>query len=157
VVYLYENNTFVENADFSDLAQNYCGFFDVDKAKKQIHVMTKSGCCWHQYSDFIIKNGSPFLLKQSEEQLDASGLYFETEVKEWKNRYINYKYKTIDTDIVSKYILLSYTLENNKKMYLIKTETNHLYYFFTKKTEILNFFTVMYFLFKKKIRFLLKW
>jgi hypothetical protein len=119
--------------------------------------MTKSGCCWHQYSDFIIKNGSPFLLKQSEEQLDASGLYFETEVKEWKNRYITYKYKTIHTDIISKYILLSYTLENNKKMYLIKTETNHLYYFFTKKTEILNFFTVMYFLFKKKIRFLLKW
>lgn len=133
VVYLYENNAFVENADFSDLAQNYCGFFDVDKAKKQIHVMTKSGCCWHQYYDFIIKNGSPFLLKQSEEELDASGLYYETAVKEWKNRYITYKYKTIDTDIVSKYILLSYTLENNKKMYLIKTETNHLYYFFTKK------------------------
>ncbi|MBO6184462.1 MAG: hypothetical protein J6O88_07185 [Chryseobacterium sp.] len=133
VVYLYQKNGFVENSDFSDLAQNYCGFFDIDESKKQIHVMTKSGCCWHQYSDFIIKNGKPFLVKQSEEALDASGLYFETTVIEWKNKYTTHKYQTIATDIIPDNILTSYTLENNKKMYLIKTEAKDIYYFFTKK------------------------
>lgn len=132
-VYLYQKNSFVENSDFSDLAQNYCGFFDVDQSKKQIHVMTKSGCCWHQYSDYIIKDRKPFLIKQAEEALDGSGLYFETSVQEWKNKYIVYKYQTIASDIISDYILTNYEVENGKKMYLIKTENNQLYYFFTKK------------------------
>lgn len=132
-VYINDKNGFVENPDFSDLAQHYCGFFDVDESKKQIHVMTKSGCCWHQYSDFIIKNGKPFLIKQSEEALDATGLYFETTVKEWKNKYIYYKFKTIAADIAADYILTSYTVENAKKMYLIKKYDNDLYYLFTKK------------------------
>ncbi|MGO4710403.1 hypothetical protein AB4Y90_15130 [Chryseobacterium sp. 2TAF14] len=149
-VYLYQNNSFVENSDFSDLAQNYCGFFQVDQSKKQIHVMTKSGCCWHQYSDFIIKNGDPFLIKQSEEELNISGLYFETSVKEWKNKYITYKYKTIAADIISDYILVSYTLENNKRMYLIKTENNNLYYFFTKKNGDIELMYHDIFLYSKK-------
>lgn len=130
-VYINDKNGFVENPDFSDLAQNYCGFFDVDESKKQIHVMTKSGCCWHQYSDFKIKNGKPFLIKQSEEALDATGLYFETTVKEWKNKYIYYKFKTIAADISADYILTSYTVENAKKMYLIKKYDNDLCYLFT--------------------------
>jgi hypothetical protein len=41
------------------LTKDYCGFFEVNEQEKKISTMTKSGCCWHQYSDFIVKNNNP--------------------------------------------------------------------------------------------------
>jgi len=43
-VYLYKNNTFEYNQDFTDLAVNNCGFFDVNSSKKQLSTFSKSGC-----------------------------------------------------------------------------------------------------------------
>jgi len=33
--------------------------FEVDPKGKRIHTMTKSGCCWHQVSEYIVENNNP--------------------------------------------------------------------------------------------------
>ena len=90
--------------------------------------MTKSGCCWHQYSDFIIKDNSPFLISEVEEQLHPNGLMFEVSFKEWKNgKYIESTENL--PALEDQKILLSYQLSGGKKMVLFMYE-NELQYFF---------------------------
>lgn len=58
IVYLFNENQFTYNQDFTDLVINNCGFFSIDKEKKQLRTFTKSGCCWHSYSTYqIVNNG----------------------------------------------------------------------------------------------------
>lgn len=54
-IYLARSSGFSFSSGFTQLAQNYCGMFDIDYANKEIHTMTKSGCCWHQFSTFIVE------------------------------------------------------------------------------------------------------
>ncbi|RPD45207.1 hypothetical protein DNI29_17600 [Hymenobacter sediminis] len=61
---------------FTDLAQEYCGMFQVDAKTKRLHTSTKSGCCWHQDSEFIIRNGEPSLVRQVE--MDMMRFPFQT-------------------------------------------------------------------------------
>ena len=147
-VYLFENNDFEFNNAFSDLAQNYCGFFSINKEKKQLNVMTKSGCCWHQYSDFIIKNNEPFLVRQVEEQLHPNGLMLEISFKEWKNgKYIEYK-ETLPA-LEGQKELLSYQLSGGKRLILFMNE-NELNYFFLNSKEFIELHYNGTFIYSKK-------
>jgi len=58
-IYLANNRSFHLNEDFTKLAQGGCGMFNLDPAKKMIFTMFKSGCCWHQYSNYIVENNVP--------------------------------------------------------------------------------------------------
>lgn len=136
-VFLKLKNQFVRSAEFTDLAQNYCGFFSVEKEKKQLHTMTKSGCCWHQYSDFIVKNNKPLLIHQVEESLNNSGLYFEQSIMDSKNGKQTTSYKNYlvnDEDLQDK-VLVSYDLLNGKKMNLLLSDNNQIYYFLCKTDD----------------------
>lgn len=66
-IYLATSNGFKLNSEFTRLAQEYCGMFDVDSKAKKINTMTKSGCCWHQFSEFIVENNNPKVIKIIEE------------------------------------------------------------------------------------------
>ena len=55
---------------FTELAQNYCGMFETDAATKRLKTSTKSGCCWHQFSEFIVVRNAPKAVKIVEEQWD---------------------------------------------------------------------------------------
>lgn len=50
-----DNRELIHSAAFTSLAQDYLGMFDVDPENERIHTMTKSGCCWHQFSEFAVK------------------------------------------------------------------------------------------------------
>lgn len=63
-VYLASEGSFLFNEDFTQLAQANCGMFDVDPSKKTISTMTKSGCCWHQYSVYKVENNIPKLISK---------------------------------------------------------------------------------------------
>ena len=131
-VYLFENNTFEFNTAFSDLAQNYCGFFSINKEKKQLNVMTKSGCCWHQYSDFIIKNNKPFLVREVEEQLHPNGLMLNISFKEWKDgKYIESTENL--PALENQKELLSYQLSGGKRLILFMNEDELNYFFLSSK------------------------
>jgi len=58
-IYISEDNKFVYNEKFTELGQDYLGMFNVDHEKKIISTMQKSGCCYHEYSDFIVENNVP--------------------------------------------------------------------------------------------------
>ncbi|RAJ02257.1 hypothetical protein LX64_03266 [Chitinophaga skermanii] len=58
-VYLATTNGFQHSESFTRLAQDYCGMFQIDAKKKEIHTMTKSGCCWHQFSTFKVEGNEP--------------------------------------------------------------------------------------------------
>jgi hypothetical protein len=66
-IYLATKTGFKFSPDFTALAQEYCGMFQVNYKTKKISVMTKSGCCWHQYSEFIVENNKPKVIKIVEE------------------------------------------------------------------------------------------
>lgn len=54
-VYLADSKGgFTHNSEFTRLAQEYCGFFDIDTEAKTLNVMTKSGCCWHLFEKYKV-------------------------------------------------------------------------------------------------------
>lgn len=58
-IYLANNGAFVYSREFSDLSHGNCGMFAVDPDEEVIVTMTKSGCCWHQVSEYIVEDNIP--------------------------------------------------------------------------------------------------
>src|SRR5690606_17055660 len=65
-IYLAVENGFEYSEAFSVLSNEYCGMFDVDNETQTIHTMTKSGCCWHQFSEFKVIDNEPKPVKITE-------------------------------------------------------------------------------------------
>ncbi len=63
-VYLAQAGGFTPAPEWTALAQAYCGFFDIDAERQQLHTMSKSGCCWHQYSSFAVVANHLRLVRQ---------------------------------------------------------------------------------------------
>lgn len=81
-IYLFSpsKNQFIKNEILTEL--NDSSFdFAVDKKKKQLEIMNKSGCCWHQYSTYKVINNQPKLIQEVTEGLTTDGLYLETTVR----------------------------------------------------------------------------
>lgn len=60
-IYLAVDSGFAHSEAFSALSNEYCGLFEVDDEEKLIHAMVKSGCCWHQFSEFKVDGNRPVL------------------------------------------------------------------------------------------------
>jgi hypothetical protein len=58
-IYLAGGQSFEYNEAFTQLAQENCGMFSTDPESKTISTMTKSGCCWHQFSEYKVVNNVP--------------------------------------------------------------------------------------------------
>lgn len=105
------------NKSFTKLAQDYCGMFDIDPKEKKIHTMTKSTCCWHQYSDFIVQNNKPKAIKIIEENYNAPFVYFD--IQTLKNgRMIRTQEKSL-ANPEELDVLLSFKLQNKKEVFLL--------------------------------------
>ncbi|WP_279361727.1 XAC2610-related protein [Xanthomonas sacchari] len=79
-VYLGTADGFEADADFTELAQSNCGLFEVDAQARELHTMTKDGCCWHQFATYSIRDGAPLLERETVEDArgDGPGLAQET-------------------------------------------------------------------------------
>lgn len=105
------------NKSFTKLAQDYCGMFDIDPKERKIHTMTKSTCCWHQYSDFIVQNDKPKAIKIIEENYNAPFVYFD--IQTLKNgRMITTQEKSL-ANLEDLNVLLSFKLQNKKEVFLL--------------------------------------
>lgn len=139
-IYLATNSGFQYNADFTRLAQEYCGMFQVDYKDKTISTMTKSGCCWHQFSEFKVRNNKPYPIKIVEEGMDPSGILWDFTEQKWTNGKMEQtKYQVLDEELTDDKVLLSFEFENNKKMKILNSGSL-LYYVFTdanNKIELL--------------------
>ena len=65
-IYLFDKGNFTYSESFSELSNMYCGMFQYDSSEKRIYTMTKSGCCWHQYSEFIVEDNLPKVVRIEE-------------------------------------------------------------------------------------------
>jgi hypothetical protein len=128
-IYLGNANTFARSESFSELSNNYCGMFQVDTQRKRILTMTKSGCCWHQYSEYIVKDNAPVAVKVVEESaMGNNAPYFvEINTKEWidgkqkEKTKLYMPYENVDT-------LFAFKLKKNKKTVCVFSQDSVLYY-----------------------------
>jgi hypothetical protein len=118
-IYLGTKNGFKFSPEFTALAQNYCGMFQVDYKTKKISVMTKSGCCWHQFSEFIVENNKPKVIKIVEE--DQMGYPYNNYSEEnWDGKKMVLTSKrTINLDEDGIKTILSFTVDKNQKQVVL--------------------------------------
>ncbi len=119
VIYLGSKKGFAYSDAFSRLAQEYCGMFSIDAATKRIQTMTKSGCCWHQFSEFVVENNAPKAVKIIEEDLMRFPFGTIT-TQTWNGtRMVTTAEEILDTSAIK--TLYAFTLEKNGKMALLFT------------------------------------
>ncbi|MFV0530949.1 MAG: XAC2610-related protein [Flavobacteriales bacterium] len=134
-IYLATDKGFKQSPEFTELSQDYCGMFDIDHKTKTIRTMTKSGCCWHQYSEFKVKGSKPYPIKIVEEGMSASGITWDYEEQNLVNgKMIKSTYQMLALEVDKDNLLLSFEFENKKKMQIFRTE-NILYYIFTDSND----------------------
>ncbi|WP_139923618.1 hypothetical protein [Hymenobacter sp. DG01] len=126
---------------FTDLAQDYCGMFQVDAKTKRLYTSTKSGCCWHQDSEFIIRNGEPFLVRQVE--MDMMRFPFQTTTTTtWSGtRMVQTTSQELYLEDESIRVVCSFQVVGNGKQAVLFTTDNGLmlYYALLRKDGQLEF------------------
>lgn len=138
-IYLATDKGFSFNEAFTRLAQEYCGMFEVDHDQKKIYTMTKSGCCWHELSQFIIKDNKPFATKIT---FVDNYLPFEIITEQtWNGKTMVKKTtKTIDLEQEGIKLILSFIIpENGKKVVLYNINDRTLNYALVRKDNTVEF------------------
>jgi hypothetical protein len=128
-IYLKSPKGFILSDDYTALAQNYCGMFNVDAKNKKIFTMTKSGCCWHEFSEFNIVNHLPILAKV--ETISLENIVFEIQTVElWKGNKKTVKTtKTLNLDQEGITKIMSFKVDKNQqKIILFSINDEGLYY-----------------------------
>ncbi len=129
-IYLANGTGFVYSESFSELGQNYCGMFQVDNDKKQLHTMTKSGCCWHEFATYEVHNDTVVPVEVIEEHY--SGMFVDYTVSKRENGKMKDSfYQVFETGDKKPEFMLEF--ENGKKMYLTTGMNDDLYYVFTDR------------------------
>lgn len=138
-IYLATKNEFIYNNDFTRLAQEYCGMFDIDAESKKIYTMTKSGCCWHEYSEFIVVDNKPKAIKVVTDEPDR--IFSLTTEEVWNGeKMVKNTIRTLDLNQEGLEVFLSFNLpKNNKRVMLINVDNSALYYVLAKKDSTIEF------------------
>src|SRR5699024_6776679 len=138
-VYLVKNHKLSFSKAFTKLAMNYCGMFGVSQEKERLYTMTKSGCCWHQFNVYKVKNNTPYLIKSTEEQV--IGVTFEiVQSKRVNGKMVEKKWQRLNEAVFTNHkggyydnLLAKFTFPDGKKMFLFNTE--NVYYAFTDEND----------------------
>ncbi len=114
-IYLSTANGFKLNPDFTRLAQQYCGMFDLNNKEKKINTMTKSGCCWHQYTEFVVENNKPKAIKIIED--DQTDIPYSIHSEEiWNGKkMVKSTTRTIDLEEEGIKPVLTFHIDKNGK------------------------------------------
>lgn len=139
-IYLATQNGFSFNEDFTQLAQEYCGMFTVDHRQKKIYAMTKSGCCWHQYLEFIVANNKLKTIKIVTDEI-LSFPYYKYSEETWNGKSMVTKtYRRMDEDLGPSDLVFSFTIpEKSKKMILFMRDDGTLNYALIKNDHTVEF------------------
>ncbi len=140
-VFLATRKGFILNADFTRLAQEYCGMFEVNAKDKTIHTMTKDGCCWHQFAEFAVINNKPVERVVIEE--DAQNFPYITSSRSvWNGKkMVKTSVSTIDLEAEEIKIVLRFKVEQNQKeVVLFNINNRTLNYALLDKNGALEFY-----------------
>ncbi|MFV0305174.1 MAG: XAC2610-related protein [Moheibacter sp.] len=151
-IYLETKEGLKHSSEFTRLAQEYCGMFTVDNDAEAIYTMTKSGCCWHQYTTFRVENNIPIEYNVFEENLNPNGFMWDYVVKNRKEgRMVEQKYSILigEADIILVYDL---TFKNDKKMEIYRAFDfeDYLFYTFKDKDDKIELFYSDQFVYDKR-------
>lgn len=129
-IYLALENGFKHSPAFTELTQDYCDL-EVNYKSKRLSTFTKSGCCWHQYSEFGVKDNKPYPVKIIEEEYEGTLTVNYTESNLVNGKMVTTKYSKLYEEEISKEdIVLSFQFTNKKKMQIFKKDRT-LFYVFT--------------------------
>ncbi len=84
-IFLKKGNAFLFSKEFTKLAQDYCGMFQIDYAKRQLKTTNKSGCCLFTTTTYRITNNIPQPILIIEEAFDPNTKIKTITTKKWKN------------------------------------------------------------------------
>lgn len=133
-VFLATKEGFEWSEAFTRLAQEYCGMFSIDPEKRMLYTMTKSGCCWHQFSEYVVENNVPAPVKIVEEGMSANGASCHYEVQTRINgKMVDTSYDILDTQSMDEYTIFRSQFKNGKILRLLNYSESDLWYFFTDK------------------------
>lgn len=174
-IYLATNTGFQFSKAFTKLAHDYCGMFGVDSDTKTLSTMTKSGCCWHQYSTYKVKNNKPYPIKIVEEGMSYAAPVWDISVStrvDGKMKIIQ-SLQLLDTSAFKKKDnILVFDVNHGKKLNLVQNGQRLLYLFtrgmdtvelyyskkfqYNKKNQVLRFHrkNVTYKIYQNKIKVL---
>jgi hypothetical protein len=71
-VYASKPRKFIRSTELTALATENLGMFQLDKARKRIITFEKSGCCWHQTTEYAVVPGQGLVEMLTVEE-DATG------------------------------------------------------------------------------------
>lgn len=130
-------NKFVLSPAFTELAQEYCGMFEVDRAKKTISTMTKSGCCWHQMSEFIVVGNAPKAVKIVEEDMTQFPLSI-VSTETWNGKkMVKTTVRAVDlTEENAIKILFSFKTQKGDEIVLMRSDDMLFYFFIDEKRNV---------------------
>lgn len=117
-IWLAQGAGFKLSPAFTRLAQEYCGMFVVNQKDKVLETMTKSGCCWHQFSRFKVENGQLKTVSVEESSLSNTEPYFEEVSQQtWVNGKEEHTLKQYMSEQAD--TLFSFTLAKNGKQVVV--------------------------------------
>lgn len=124
---------FVLSPSFTKLAQEYCGMFEFDKETKTLSTMTKDGCCWHQFSEYIVANNVPKAVKIVEDDAMKFPI-LTTTMQTWNGkRMVKTSERKVDFEDEGIKRLFSFKTADGREIVLFGYETM-LYYAFINKS-----------------------
>lgn len=138
-IYLASEKGFLYSNEFTTLSQEYTGMFNIDAKAKRIYTMAKSGCCLHEFSEFMVVNNKPKAVKIVTDKQD---LPFNTTTEETWNgkKMVKKSIRTIDTDQEGIEVILSFNIpRNNKQVILYNINDRMLYYALVRKDSTVEF------------------
>lgn len=141
-VYLYKNNQFEYNQDFTNLVINNCGFFEVNTSEMQLATFTKSGCCFHSSSKYKVVNDFPVEIEREESTYLSHPSFLQVSKYKLVNDSLNSIssktfYDPVEGDVAE---VLSFELEKNKKKVVVFSSENfNLNYVLLKSKDEVEF------------------
>lgn len=124
-VYVGTADGFAPSPAFTDLAQSNCGLFEVDAQARELHTMTKDGCCWHQSAVYTVRDGEPLLERELVDDATgaSSGLTEETRYRDQGGKRVAEKRYLWDEDggtaLGARKILLEFRLAPSGKRIVV--------------------------------------
>ena len=77
-IFLASSKRFVFSDSFTELTQDNQGMFTVNAINKTISTKSKIGDTWYQYSDYIVENNKPKLIRRHTDDYEHAPFYRET-------------------------------------------------------------------------------
>lgn len=141
-IYLSNGRTFYHSKEFTRLATEYCGMFEVDNNKKTLMTMMKSGYGYHKFTYFKVSKNIPCEYYSITETDDGPYSVFREDPIRSGSKIIGYKKKVIELNERS--MEFAFTLPNGKTIVLYGVSSGTKIFDFYGQTSTKQLYSLVY-------------